>query len=121
MPVEELQTPLAGVGYTTLQSPLLRRRRCGWVGVLAALALGGCGAPSLGDVHEAVGGAAHAAQAVTQLSQQLMRSWCPQAVAEGGRKLTEGQARGCLQRAWQDWLRELRRNGYDPGKVGGGP
>lgn len=59
-------------------------------------------------------------RAVTGQSQQLMGSWCPRAVAAGGRKLTKGSARACLQRAWQDWLSELRRNGYEPGKVGGG-
>ena len=37
--------------------------------VLAAAALGGCGASGSGDVNQAVGDAAHAAQAVTQLSQ----------------------------------------------------
>ena len=65
-----------------------------------------------------MGGAARASGATTQLSQQLMRSWCPQAVAGGGRRLTEAQARDCLRRAWDAWLRELRQNGYDPTRVG---
>ncbi len=55
--------------------------------------------------------------AATRLSVQLMRSWCPHAVAGGGRGLTEAQARGCLRQAWDAWLRELRRNGYDPNRV----
>jgi hypothetical protein len=49
-----------------------------------------------------------------------MRWWCPQAVADGGRELTETQARRCLQRARDAWLRERRRNGYDPRQIGRG-
>jgi hypothetical protein len=84
---------------------------------LIALAVGGCGGTSDALSH-AASGAARASGATTRLSQQLMRSWCPQAVASGGRRLTEAQARGCLQRAWDAWLRDLRRNGYDPSRVG---
>jgi hypothetical protein len=84
---------------------------------LIALTLAGCGGTSDALSH-AVSGAARASKAATRLSQQLTRSWCPQAVAGGGRRLTEAQARGCLQRAWDGWLRELRRNGYDPSRVG---
>ena len=51
-------------------------------------------------------------------SQQLMRSWCPQAIAGGARRPTEAQARGCLRQVWDAWLRELRRNDHDPGRVG---
>jgi hypothetical protein len=88
--------------------------------VLAAAALGGCGASASGDVSQAVGDAARAAQAVTQLSKQAMQSWCPAAVAGDGRQLTQAQARDCLRRAWNGWLGELKRNGYDPNKVGEG-
>jgi hypothetical protein len=87
-------------------------RRCACLAALVALAVGGCGGTS-----DALGGAAGASAATTQLSRQLMRSWCPQAVAGGGRRLTEAQARDCLHRAWDAWLRELRRNGYDPTRV----
>jgi len=86
-------------------------------GVLAALALAGCGTP-WADVNRAVGEAGHAAGAVTRLSQNAVRSWCPQAGVNGGRDLTQTQARACLQRAWQGWLGELRRNGYNPSQVG---
>ena len=85
--------------------------------VLAVLALAGCGSP-WADATRAVGGAAHAAQDATQLSENVMRGWCPQAVANSGRDLSRAQARACLQRAWGDWLRELRRNGWDPNSVG---
>ena len=88
--------------------------------VLVVLALAGCGSPSA-EVGHAVSAAAHASQAVTRLSHRLIRSWCPQAVAHGGRDLTPEQARGCLQRAWSDWLRELRHNGYDPTQAGSWP
>jgi hypothetical protein len=91
-------------------------RRCGWLAALVALAVGGCGGTS-GALSRAVSGAAGASGAATQLSRQLMRSWCPQAVADAGRRLTEAQARDCLHRAWDTWLRELRRNGYDPTRV----
>lgn len=88
--------------------------------VLAAAALGGCGASGSGDVKQAVGDAARAAQAVTQLSQTAVRSWCPAAVAGNGRQLTQAQARDCLRRAWNGWLGELKRNGYDPRKIAQG-
>ena len=87
---------------------------------LVVLALAGCGSPSVGVSH-AVSAAAHASEAVTRLSDRLLRSWCPQAVANSGRNLTPGQARGCLQRAWSDWLRELRYDGYDPTQSGRSP
>ena len=38
-----------------------------------------------------------------------------------GRDLSQPQARKCLRRARDAWLRELRRGGYDPGQVGRGP
>ena len=85
--------------------------------VLIVLALAGCGSPSA-EVSHALSAAAHASRAVTRLSHRLMRSWCPEAVAQSGRELTPAQAHGCLQRAWSDWLRELRRNGYDPAQAG---
>jgi hypothetical protein len=84
---------------------------------LTALTLAGCGgAPDA--LSHAVNGAAQASRAATRLSEQLMRSSCPQALAGGGRHLTEAQAHGCLQQAWDGWLHELRRNGYDPNRVG---
>jgi hypothetical protein len=71
-----------------------RERRCWWLAALVALAVGGCGGTS-----DALNGAARASGATTQLSRQLMRSWCPQAVAAGGRRLTEAQARdACIGR-----------------------
>ena len=88
--------------------------------VLVAAALGGCGVSTSSDVNQAVGDAAHAAQAVTQLSEKAMRSWCPAAVAGDGRGLSQAQARDCLRRAWNGWLGELKRNGYDPSKVARG-
>jgi hypothetical protein len=91
-------------------------RRCAWLAALVALAVGGCGGTS-DALSRAVRRAARASGAATQLSRQLMRSWCPQAVADGGRRLTEAQARGCLHRAWDAWLREPRRNGYDSTRV----
>jgi hypothetical protein len=88
-----------------------------WVAALIALTLAGCGAAS-DPLSHAIGGAAQAARATTRFSQQLMRSWCPPAVAAAGRRLTEAQARECLRQAWGAWLHELRRNGYDPSRVG---
>ena len=85
--------------------------------MLAALALGGCGA---GEVNEAVRDASQAAHAVTRLSEKAMRSWCPAAVCNGGRRLSRAQARDCLRRASNGWLGELKRNGYDPRKIAQG-
>jgi len=68
-----------------------------------------CGATP-DPLSHAANGAARASNAATCLSQQLMRSWCPRAIARRGRRLTEAQARGCLQRAWGGWLQELPRN-----------
>jgi len=96
-------------------SPLALKRVS--AAALITLAVGGCGGTS-DALSQAVSGAARASGATTRLSQQLMRSWCPPAVASGARRLTEAQARGCLQRAWDAWLRDLRRNGYDPSRVG---
>jgi hypothetical protein len=64
---------------------------------------------------------ARAAGAATRLPQRLMRQWCPQAVGHGGLDLGQPQARKCLQRARDAWLRELRHSGYDPSLVGRGP
>ena len=88
--------------------------------LLAAAALSGCGVSGSSDVHQAASDAAHAAQTVTQLSQKAMRSWYPAAVAGNGRQLSQAQARDCLRRAWNEWLGELKRNGYDPNKVAQG-
>ena len=85
--------------------------------VLVVLALAGCGSASA-EVSHVVSAAAHASEAITRLSHRLLRPWCPQAVANSGRDLTPGQARGCLQRAWSDWLRELRDSGYDATQSG---
>jgi hypothetical protein len=90
------------------------RRRRPWA---AALTLAGCSGTSAAASH-ALNGAASASRAATRFSHQLMRSSCPQAVAAGGRRLTEAQARRCLQQAWDTWLDELRGNGYDPNRVG---
>lgn len=98
-----------------LANPLALKRAS--AAALIALTLAGCGGTSDALSH-AVSGAAGASKAATRLSQQLMRSWCPQAVADGGRRLTNAQARGCLRHAWDAWLRELRRDGYDPTRVG---
>ena len=87
------------------------------VAALVALAVGGCGGTS-DAVSHAVSGAAHVSGATTRLSQNLMRSWCPQAVAGGGCRLTEAHARDCLRHAWEVWLRELRRTRYHPTRVG---
>ena len=97
--------------------PTREPRRRLWATALITLTLAGCGATS-DPLSHAISGAAQAARATTRLSQQLMRSWCPPAVAAGGRRLTEGQARECLRHAWDAWLRELRRDGYDPSRVG---
>jgi hypothetical protein len=88
--------------------------------VLLAVAIGGCGTSTSSEVNQAVGEADHVARAVTQLSEKAMRSWCPAAVAADGRRLTQTQARECLRRAWNRWLGELKRNGYDPNNVGEG-
>ncbi len=93
------------------------RRTFVLAGVVFALA--GCGVPR-DEVRHVVGGAGGVARAVTSVSHQLVRSWCPQALTDGGRELSQAQARGCLARAWQDWLRELRRSGYDPLQVANG-
>jgi len=95
--------------------PAPARRRV-WLAALVALAVGGCGGTS-DALSRAVSGAARASGAATQLSQNVMRAWCPQAVADGGRRLTEAQARDCLHRAWDAWLHELRQTGYDPTRV----
>ena len=60
-----------------------------------------------------------AAAGASGAAQQVMRSWCPQAIAEGGGRLTEAQARGCLRQTWNAWLTcDLRRNGHDPNRLG---
>jgi len=59
----------------------------------------------------------HAAAAATQISRHLIRSWCPPALAHGGRELTSAQARGCLRRASNGWLAELRAHRDDPSRV----
>jgi type IV pilus biogenesis protein CpaD/CtpE len=79
----------------------------------AALAAAGC-ASSSAEIGQAVSAATRAAHAVTQLSENALRSWCPQAVAAGGSDLTQAEARGCLQRAWDGWMNELKRHGYNP-------
>ena len=88
--------------------------------LLVAVALGGCSASTSSEVNQVVGDTAHVAHAVTQLSEKAMRSWCPAAVGDDGQRLTQAQARECLRRAWNGWLGELKRNGYDPNKVGEG-
>lgn len=85
--------------------------------VIAVLA--GCGV-SGNDANQAVGAAAKAAQGATRLSEHAMRSWCPAAVDAGGRQLTQAQARACLQRAWNGWLNELKRNGFNPRQMAQG-
>jgi hypothetical protein len=82
-----------------------------------ALTLAGYGGTPAAVSH-ALSAAAGASRAATRLSQQLMRSSCPQAIAEGGRRLTEEQTRECLRQAWNTPLHEVRRNGYDPSRVG---
>jgi hypothetical protein len=89
--------------------------------MFASGALGACGVSTSSDVNQAVRDAAHVAHAVTQVSETTMRSWCPAAVAsDGGRQLSRQQAQDCLRRAWNGWLSELRRNGYDANEVGQG-
>ena len=88
--------------------------------VLAAAALGGCGVSATGTSTRRWGTRPVRRKRVTQLSEHAMRSWCPAAVAGDGRQLTQAQARDCLRRAWNGWLGELERNGYDPNKVGEG-
>ena len=85
--------------------------------LLAAVALAGCGGST---ANQAVSDAAHVAHVVTQLSKRQMRSWCPRSVADGGRALSQAEARECLRRAWNGWLSELRRDGYDPRKIAQG-
>jgi hypothetical protein len=92
------------------------------VAVLVATTLAGCGGvPSDSHRRRVVDDPVRAAGATTRLSQRLLRQWCPQAVRHGGRDLTQPQARKCLRRARDAWLRDLRRGGYDPGQVGRGP
>ena len=67
-----------------------------------------------GGADRAVSNAGKAAREMTDVSQQLMRAWCPQALAGGGRDLTGGQARACLQRAKNAYLHDLRAGGYNP-------
>jgi len=93
------------------------RRVGGTLGaVLTTAALIGCGSTA-SEVNQAVGDAAKTAHLATQLSHKTMRSWCPAAVTDGGRNLTRGQARACLRRAWNGWLTELKRDGYNPYQV----
>ena len=85
--------------------------------LLAAVALAGCGGST---ANQAVSDAAHVAHVVMQLSKRQMRSWCPRSVADGGRALSQAEARECLRRAWNGWLSELRHDGYDPRKIAQG-
>ena len=88
---------------------------------LATLALisAGCGGGgSAPDVRKVVDDSARAAAVATRLSDELARQWCPHAVRHHGRALTPRRARACLARAHRAWLRELRREGYDPYRVG---
>jgi hypothetical protein len=81
--------------------PGARGQRSGALGLLlVALAFGGCGTSTSSEVNQAVGETAHVAHAVTQLSENAMRSWCRAAVAHSGRRLTQAQASDCLRRAW---------------------
>jgi hypothetical protein len=97
------------------RSALERRRAL--VAALIALAVGGCGETS--DAEATRSAARRACRGPPRGSpRQLMRSWCPEAVAGARRRLTEARARGCVRHAWDVWLRELRRNGYDPTRVG---
>jgi hypothetical protein len=89
------------------------------VAVLAAVCtllvgVAGCGGTASQDVNQAISNAARVAREMTELSHRIMRAWCPQAVAGGGRELTTAQARACLDRAKSAYLRELRNGGYDP-------
>jgi len=87
--------------------------------VLTTAALVGCGSTA-SEVNQAVGDAAETAHLMTQLSHKTMKSWCPAAVTDGGRNLTQAQARTCLRRAWNSWLTELKRDGYSPQQVAQG-
>jgi hypothetical protein len=89
-------------------------------GLLAlALVLAGCGADvftsaARGVVDDSARAAAHA----TRLSHEQGRRWCPQAVNDRGRTLTQQQARRCIERASQAWRREPRRQGLRPDQAG---
>ena len=91
-------------------------RKGALVAALVALAVGGCDGTS-DAASRAVSSAARVSTAVTRLSENVTRSWCPEAVAGGGRLLTEAHALGCLRHAWDTWLRELRRDGSDPTRL----
>ncbi len=80
--------------------------------VLAAVS--GCG----GDVDRVISNARRVAREMTALSHR--RAWCPEAVTTGGRDLTTAQARACLDRAKNAYLRELRAGGYVPRTAVGG-
>ncbi len=94
---------------------MLRWRRAAVSAAVCAVlaAVSGCGATSK-DVDRVISNAGRVAREMTDLSHRLMRAWCPQAVTTGGRDLTTAQARACLDRAKNAYLRELRAGGYDP-------
>ena len=94
------------------------RQACGASGlvaaVLVALILAGCGGSA---ASQAVSDAAHVARVITRVSTRELRSWCPRSVADGGRRLSQAQARKCLKRAWNGWLSDLHHDGYAPRKI----
>ena len=94
-----------------------RRRLALTLAVLAVMAAGCGGSSPPREVGRVVDESARSAATATQLSRELIHRWCPRALHHRTHGLTQRQARRCLQRARTTWLRELRRNGYDPKQV----
>ena len=92
------------------------RRRL-WAAALIALTLAGCGATS-DPLSHAVSGAAR-----RRVRRHPLLAAADAVLVPAGRRCRRPQAdRGagarCLRQAWDVWLHELRRNGYDPSRVG---
>jgi hypothetical protein len=88
--------------------------------VVAAIGIGGCGASV--DPSHLIGNAAKLTAKITQMTQAYLHHWCPHAFENNAKHLTQREARGCLQRAKNDYLGILHKSGYDPSKIvaGGG-
>jgi tellurite resistance protein len=95
---------------------------------VAAALLAGCGGSpvSPSDVahpRRALRDAAEVSAATAAASQHFMERICAKAVINDGRDLTRAEAQQCVRRLRDGYLRELRRDGYDPqaAATGGDP
>lgn len=82
----------------------------------AALTIAGCGGVPTTPAH-ALRDSAKLSHDAIDFSHSTMRRWCPAAVQNDGRDLTQAQARACLRRAAVEYRAVLKKDGYDPTTV----